>query len=186
MVDSAEHEVRSLGHQRFDSEHNAIGRRSIDLPPALVPLDWPHRVMESERMARRALLPIGRDHSDFSQWLRGSNKALESVRKNPVVVRAEKPHLLLHRRRSDVARYVFLEDAAPVSPQNSDHAHCVMEFTEIAPRAVDRGDRNVRYRESRVRGANDEIGFVLVSVPDRLYLVEHLAANGAKAGLAVV
>src|SRR5688572_20736768 len=37
-----------------------------------------------------------------------------------------------------------------------------------------------------MRGANDEIGFVLVAVPDRLYLVEHLAANGAKAGLAVV
>ena len=73
-------------HQRFDREHHAIGRRAVHLPAPLAALDRTQRVMQRERMARRALLAIGRDDRDLAERLGGRAQALDAVRENAVVV----------------------------------------------------------------------------------------------------
>src|SRR6185436_16478254 len=89
VIDAAHHEVGTLRQERFDADHDAIRRRAVDLPPAIATLHGPHRMMQGERMAGRALLAVGRHHPHLAEGLGGSDQTLEAVRENAVVVRDE-------------------------------------------------------------------------------------------------
>ena len=89
MIDSAQHEVGPLGHQRFHRQHDAIRRSSIDLVSTVTALDRTDRVVERERMAGRTLLPIGSHDGDLAQWLRRFDQASQPVSEDTVVVGAE-------------------------------------------------------------------------------------------------
>ena len=78
-----------------------------------------------------------------------------------------------------------LEDAVAMSPQNSDHSHCIGEFAEIALRSVNRRDGYVGNGEARVRRTNDEISFELVSVALRVNLFENFPSDSTIARLTV-
>ena len=54
--------------------------------------DRPQRMVQRQRMARRALLAIGRDDGHLAQRLGRGDEALEPVGQNAVVVGGEEPH----------------------------------------------------------------------------------------------
>src|SRR5688500_495089 len=94
VIHPAQHEVGATPDERLDGQHHAIGRRPIDLPSSLATQDRPYRMVQRQRMARRALLAIRGDDRDLAQWLGGAHQAVEPVGENPVIVRAQKPHQL--------------------------------------------------------------------------------------------
>jgi hypothetical protein len=118
VIDAAQHEVRTLGHQCFDGKHHAICGSSIELPASLASLDWPHRMMKCERMTRRTLLTIRCDHSHFPQWFRGGDKALETVREKSIIVRTQKPHQLSPAGRA-TGRGTGFENAPDLCDQST-------------------------------------------------------------------
>jgi hypothetical protein len=50
------------------------------------------RMVERERVARRALLAIGRDNGHLTERLGGLDQTLDPLREESVVVRDEKAH----------------------------------------------------------------------------------------------
>ena len=57
-------------------------------------------MMQRERVARRALLAIGRDDGDLAERLGGFDEALDAVRENAVVVRDQQAHRVSRPRCS--------------------------------------------------------------------------------------
>ena len=55
-------------------------------------VDWAHRVVEGERVARRTLLAIRGDDGHLAERLGGADEAVEPVGEDPVVVRTEETH----------------------------------------------------------------------------------------------
>jgi hypothetical protein len=89
VIDPTQHEVRPLGHQRFHCKHYTIRRSPVDLKPSLAALDRAHRVVQRERMARRALLPVGRDDGYFTERLGGFDETLQPKSEDAIIVRAQ-------------------------------------------------------------------------------------------------
>src|SRR5687768_3167713 len=89
VVDAAENEIRTFRHQRFDGKHHAVRGRAVDLKSAVTPFDRAHRVMQGQRMTRRALLSIRCNYRDFSKWCCCLYEAFQPVRENPVVIGAQ-------------------------------------------------------------------------------------------------
>src|SRR4051812_27504884 len=59
VVDAGEDEIRSLGHQRLERQHDAIGRGPIDLPGTVGTTGRPERPMQCEGVGGAALFPVG-------------------------------------------------------------------------------------------------------------------------------
>src|SRR5690348_3834167 len=100
MIDSAQDIVGTFLHQRLDGQHDAVGRRSVDLPFAIAAPYRTNRMVQRERMARSALLPIGRDDDDLTQRLGRFLQTLEAVRENTVVVGEQEAHQRARSRAS--------------------------------------------------------------------------------------
>jgi hypothetical protein len=89
VIDSAQHEIRPLRHQRFDSQHHTVGGSAVNLKSSFAALDRANRMMQRQGMTRRALLTIRSNDGDLTKRLGGFDQAGESKGKNPIVVGAE-------------------------------------------------------------------------------------------------
>ena len=167
VIDSAQHEVRPLGHQRLDREHHAVRRRAVHLPAACR-RDVTGRIgmVQRERVARRALLAVGRDHGDLAERLGGLHQTLESVREDAVVVRAEETHQATGR------------DA--MAPDRAHDAHRVVPRAEVARRTVHRRHVDARDAIAGARSADEKLGLVLVAIAGRMHRLR--APRGASRG----
>ena len=76
VVDTAQHEVGALGHQRLHGEHHAIRRRTVHLPSLIAAPHGPNRMVEREGVTRGTLLAIGGNDDDFTERLGRLLKAL--------------------------------------------------------------------------------------------------------------
>src|SRR5687767_13113361 len=92
VIDAAQYEIRPLGHQSLDRDHYAIRGSAIDLPSSLAELDRTHWMMERQRVARCALLPVRRNNRHLAERLGSCNEASQTVSKNAVIIGAEKSH----------------------------------------------------------------------------------------------
>jgi hypothetical protein len=92
VIDAAEHEVRSLRHERFDRDHHAVRRRAIHREPTLAAPHRPEWMMQGERVARRALLAVRGNHGDLAERFGSAHQTLESVGEDPIIVRTKEPH----------------------------------------------------------------------------------------------
>ena len=97
VIDAAQHEVRTLGQQRLDRHHDAVGRGPVDLPPTLPELNRAQRVVQREGVARRALLSVGGDDPHLAEGTRRPLEDIESPREDTVIVAAQDPHQGLRR-----------------------------------------------------------------------------------------
>src|ERR1043165_7321625 len=102
MVDAAQHEIRTLRHQRLEREHHAIGGRSIHLPAPLAALHRTKRVMQRQRVTRSTLLAVRRDDGDFAQRFSGSAEPFDSMRENAVIICYEKPQGVIPSETRDL------------------------------------------------------------------------------------
>ncbi len=89
MIDSAEDEVRAVGHQRLHGEHHAVGWCAVHLESSFTALDGPHGMVQRERMASRALLPVGSHDRYLSERLRSLDQTLKTVGEYPIVIGAQ-------------------------------------------------------------------------------------------------
>ena len=89
VIDAAEHEVRSLRHQRLDPDHHAVRGSPVDLPAPVAALHWSDRVVQRERMTHGALFSIGSHHPHLAERLAPSAVvAAGTARGNEVLAHA--------------------------------------------------------------------------------------------------
>ena len=92
MVDPRDDEVGPHLHDAVDRQVDGVGGRPVDGEVAVVQLLDPQRPIETQRMARRALLAIGRHHPDVAERCQRRFERADAGGANAVVIGDQNAH----------------------------------------------------------------------------------------------